>query len=256
MKPTVDWRKMDRHIREELARSEDYLTAKTFGMLRFLSEKVLKRFFGELGIDVGAGPHTLEFWPRSGFGGTEPDAWIKSDHASIIMEAKFKSALGGNKCQLGREWEIAQDEANKRGWDGIWLLIVTRDAVLSKRHIAAARAEIVAGCKTARKGAVEAHTAFISWPQMARVCTQLQRKPEREIPRNEGAVLAEIEAALQQMGQGEFSGWDFGLRKMPELKGYRSLFLTRDSVLPQWHALPPMTNQEWKNLYQQGRGDE
>ena len=249
MKRTVDWRKMDRHIREELARSEDYLTAKTFGMLRFLSEKVLKRFFGELGIDVGDGPHTLEFWPRSGFGGTEPDAWIKSDHDSIIMEAKFKSALGGNKCQLGREWEIAQYEANKRGWDGIWLLIVTRDAVLSKRHIAAARAEIVAGCKTARKGAVEAHTEFISWLEMARVCTQLQRKPEQEIPRNEGAVLGEIEAALHQMGQGEFDGWDFGLKTMPEIEETRSLFLRRDSVLPQLHDLHSLEKRAWKNLY-------
>ena len=74
-----EWRKMPRAARDELRGSEDYLTSRTVGMLRFLGSETLARLLRSLEIEVGRGPIEVVLWPREE--GCEPDATIASDAA-------------------------------------------------------------------------------------------------------------------------------------------------------------------------------
>ncbi|HWO24786.1 MAG TPA: hypothetical protein VNO30_38860 [Kofleriaceae bacterium] len=223
-----EWRKMPRAARDELRGSEDYLTSRTVGMLRFLGPETLARLLRSLEIEVGRGPIEVVLWPREQ--DCEPDATIASDTAFVLVEAKFKgSQLGEYATQLGREWRVVQ---GRRGLGAGHLLLITDDRVLPEvpAVVAGPADKVVLGggrvsvaqqiqqyCAIRRHPVpspdeLDATIRWCSWAQLHVHCTALV--PDATTPA-ERVTLLEILASLERLDCLPFQGWSTELPALP-----------------------------------------
>lgn len=239
-----EWSKLSTAAREELRGSEDYLTARTFGLLRFCTPLIVAEILARLGVPTSrASDLSVELWPNLGheppevgdfLGMTivEPDAVVRGSGFAMVVEAKFRgSALGQYTSQLGREWLLGSELSRRCGWQGVCLLSITADGaepgvpqwdgqgvVTVSEQIASFVADM------AKRGApisaplpvaadVAATVRWTSWAHLADVIEDVASGAKGP----ELVVLREILAALETLGCTRFTGFrDAGQRSLPQ----------------------------------------
>jgi hypothetical protein len=219
---------MPRAARDELRGSEDYLTSRTVGMIRFLGPETLARLLKILNIEIGRGPLDVLLWPQEDR--CEPDATLESEAAFVLIEAKFKgSQLGHYATQLGREWGVVHGRKALRTGH---LLLITNDrllpevpsivagpsgeAVLGGGRVSVARqiqqyCELV-GHSVPSLDELNAAIRWCSWAQLHVYCTALVRNVAATAER---VTLLEILASLECLDCLPFQGWSIEIPKLP-----------------------------------------
>lgn len=239
-------------MRETLAASEDYLTARTFGLLRYLSSERFVRLFGALGIEAPAIGIETDLWPKLpvepaaltafGFSVCEPDAHLHGPGFSCLVEAKFVgSRVGDYLSQLGREWLLAKHLAARAGWSGPLLLVVSadssaprvpavtidpRDGSLIKGGTMVTIAEQIVQFVDAMRqfypddldlpgiADVDASIRWTSWHRISDITRSLALELPT-IPRSDARILGDVREVLARLGFTPFRGWALGLSPLP-----------------------------------------
>jgi hypothetical protein len=244
-----EWRKLPREVREVLATSEDFLTARTLGAFRFLSTSTLAAMLRRFGVVPGDARPEVQLWPDLVL--CEPDALIESPEVAIVVECKFVgSQLGQYATQLGREWlALARRPAKRR-----YLLALTRDGVMPRvpslapgdpptctAPLVTLSEQIRQYCALVKEpvpelAAVEGAVCWCSWSELYEHASAVLAGIPGEGP--DAAVLREMAGALAQLGCLPFGRWTYTLDPLPPLE---RVWL-RPTLGPQlWrYALPPL----------------
>lgn len=124
---------LHRKVPSEFERMEDVLTSSVFGLFRYLPDQLAVKLLAKFAtIPLLQGPLQLELWPRhptpAGFGSlttiakeeepvsrgdTEPDVVITTKDWLVLVETKYCSHLDETYDQLGREFAIGYQLAQK-----------------------------------------------------------------------------------------------------------------------------------------------
>lgn len=222
----AEWRKLPRDVRDALATSEDFLTARTLGAFRFLSTPVLAAMLRRLELLPGSARPIVQLWPDLEL--CEPDALIESSDAAIVVECKFiGSRLGHYATQLGREWiALTRRPAACRN-----LLLITRDTVeprvpsLAPGNPPTCTAPLVTVAEqicqycalvevpVPEVAAVERALRWCSWPTLYVHALAVLA----EVPPDcaDAAVLHEVAGVLVELGCLPFGRWTYTLDSLP-----------------------------------------
>lgn len=227
-----EWDKYSADVRAQLAVSEDFLTARTFGLLRYCTAHVLFDILRALGVPAPAHDAVeIELWPRYAHSPPEiadvvqislcePDAVLLANGFACLVEAKFLgSRLGEYRSQLGREWLVASKLATERNWTGPRLMLVTNDGRVPSvpgwdDGRPTTPASQIAGfvCDMARRGVpvtpvdadvVAGTLTWTSWATLAEVVSAVRNRVDGVDAR----VLEEVYEVLQVLGCTRFTGW-------------------------------------------------
>lgn len=143
---------LHRKVPSDFEGMEDILTSSVFGLLKYLPDRVARTLLAKFAaIPLSQGSIELELWPRHptppGFrspalptedeeeparrGDTEPDAIITAGDWLVLMEAKYRSPLGEDYDQLGREFAVGYRLAQDEGY--LFRLLVVTGQTLRPR---------------------------------------------------------------------------------------------------------------------------
>jgi hypothetical protein len=221
-----EWRKLPRDVRDALATSEDFLTARTLGAFRFLSTPALGMMLQRFGIESSSRRPDVQLWPR--LDGCEPDALIESTEISIVVECKFiGSRLGYYPTQLGREWRaLAARRVERR-----YLLVITNDGSEPRVPSLAAGAPptctpplvsigeqirqycALLGAHIPEPAGVDNAVRWCAWSQLYVHAQAVLAEVASHGP--DAAVLREILGVLAELGCEPFAGWKCELKQLP-----------------------------------------
>ncbi len=242
MRAFPEWSKLPSLVQEVLGGSEDYLTSRTIGLLRYCSPETVAAVFRGVGVAWPDEKEVVEIvlWPfldhsppaisaHVGLQHCEPDAAVTGATMAFVIEAKFiGSALGHYTSQLGREWLIGDLLARQRGWAGARLVMITADGAeplvpqWGSPHATVSVAEQISAfiADMASRGvpmavpsaaAIAPTLVWFSWSRLARAAAGAVGQASA----GDRRVLLDVVAALEIMGCTGFSGWH--LDELPDL---------------------------------------
>ena len=241
MKPIPAWSKLPREHKRQVVRVEDWLTGRTFGLLRYLPPGPLAEVVTELGLRLSTTGLQVKLWPwydatTTGLErGTEPDVALAATHGVCFVEAKHvASKLGDDPTQLGRQWLIATERGADNGAHRLVTITGDRVAPMLKSldddgtKVTVAR-QIQQYCMQLRSTGrldevpslrvIEASVAHVWWGRLAAAC----RVVAGNVPTHQRRLLEDVAAILGVAGFRPFRGWRFDLATLAPLE--RPLFL-------------------------------
>jgi hypothetical protein len=236
MRAFPEWLKLPAAVQDVLIGSEDYLTSRTFGILRYCSAAtiagVLRSLDVALPVAQASSSTSVELWPmfphkprelsaQIGMENCEPDVVILAATFALVVETKFRgSRLGHYHSQLGREWLVACELAQSIGWSGHRLMMVTPDnarplvpkwgapdqMVTAAAQISGFLADMASRgvpVEPTDEVEIERGLVWVSWAQIARaISAEAGRAPQ-----SDRIALKDCTAALEIMGCTAFDGW-------------------------------------------------
>ncbi len=215
---------------------EDYLTSRTFGLLRFLAPSTLAKLLQHAGIELPAEPESfsIRLWPtlETTEVRCEPDVALLGTRAALLFEAKYiGSRMGEYLSQLGREWLTGRALAQQRDWRGPWLALVglTQTLRVPEIDLASSGESLkTTGRLVAVEEQIKQYAIWLRsrgsdicipsvedigrsvlhcpWPKLATACRTV-RNGGHYLHAGERRLLEEVIGVLTRLGLTPFAGW-------------------------------------------------